>query len=394
MTNNNIINFNNMKHSNRLLVLNMLLRNGKMSRADIARELKCDGTTITHIVRELLKKDLVKSAGIAEIPGGGRPKELITLNPDSRQAIGISLEPPYITGIITGLTGKISFCEKVYLGKDIAHEELINILKKLGNNLVSRTEEGKLLGIGIATFGVFSPEQHKVIASKFFPAIENLNFMDLFRKEFGIEPEIIDNSYAKALTEINLSEPGGKSTKNFMLLDLGTGIALVNVCAGIPILGPGGYIGEFGHTLVNSGGEKCHCGRTGCLEMLCSMPVLEKGVSEASGEKNISFEKIVSLYQKGERKVAGIIDKSAEVLGAAVGNMLTALPTDEIIFTGRLMELGDKYFAVLEKSIRSTAFPLFVEKTRISKSRAPDENGALGACSVVLKSFFDGQDVE
>jgi hypothetical protein len=34
----------------------MLLRNGPMSRVDITRKLKCDGTTITHIIREWIRK--------------------------------------------------------------------------------------------------------------------------------------------------------------------------------------------------------------------------------------------------------------------------------------------------------------------------------------------------
>lgn len=380
-----------MKHANRMLVLNMLLQNGQMSRADITRNLKCDGTTITHIIRDLLKKDLVQSAGMAEIPGGGRPKELITLNPESRQAIGISFEPPYITGIIAGLTGKINFCEKIYLGTDISQEELQNIVRKLAMNLFFRVESKKLLGIGIGTWGVLSSEKHKVIKSNYFPAIENLNLYDMFQDEFNIAPEIIDSTYAKALAEISLSESDKKNTKNFMLIDVGVGIALLNICAGIPVVGSKGYIGEFGHTIIVPEGEKCYCGRKGCLETLCAIPAIEKKISEALKQKNISFEKIISLYKSGEKKVETIINKSAEILGTAVGNMATALPTDEIIFTGRLVELGDKYFNVLDKSIHKTTFPLFIEKTIISKSRNPEENAALGACSLILKYFFKGK---
>ena len=221
MANNNILNLNNMKHKNRFLVLNKLLENGPMSRVDITRELKCDGTTITHIVRDLYKQELVHSAGMAE-PSGGRPKELIALNADSRQAIGISFEPPYITGIVSGLTGKINFCEKLYLSTDISSDKLVELVKKLAGNLISRVKLENLLGIGLSTFGVLSRKKHEVIYSSYFPAIKDIRFIELFQNEFHIVPEIIDNTHAKALAEIGFSTAAGKQeTQNFVLFDIG-----------------------------------------------------------------------------------------------------------------------------------------------------------------------------
>ena len=388
MTTKNILNLDNMKHTNRMLVLDMLLRNGAMSRVDITRELKCDGTTITHIIRDLSRQGLVRSAGMAE-PSGGRPKELIALDPDSRQAIGISFEPPYVTGIITGLTGKINFCEKIYLSVDISSGELVDIIKKLTGNLISRTERKKLLGIGLTTFGLLSPEENKVINSNYFPAIKDIPFIDIFMKEFDLVPSIIDNAYAKAIAEINFSETvRSGEMRNFILLDIGVGLVLLNICRGVPVLGSGGYVGEFGHIIINPEGKKCYCGRKGCLETQCSIPAIEREVSAVL--KNISFDKIVSLYKQGEKRVEKIVNNSAMILGNVTGNMLTVLPTDEIIFTGRLLEFGDKYLAVLEEGIRKTAFPLFMKKTRMLKSRNPEENAALGACSIILNSFFEG----
>lgn len=385
-TSNSILNFSNMKHSNRLLVLNLLNENRAMSRVDITRALNCDGTTITHIIRDLMKEDLVRSAGMAE-PAGGRPKQLISLNPDGRQVIGLSFEPPYVTGIVSNLGGKISFCEKVHLPIDISPDDLSGITRKLAAKLISRTEEKKLIGIGVATFGVFSAEEHKVVSSKYFPGIKDLDFSELIGGECGIKPEIADSSYTKALAEMSFSDKG---RKDFMLLDIGPGIGLINVRNRVPEVSSTGYIGEFGHSIINPNGEICFCGRRGCLETVASISAIEKKVSLALGQKSIAFDRIVSLYAEGERKVSKIVNNAARELGTAVGNMATVLPTSEIIFTGRLLELGDAYFAELEKSIRETAFPLFMERTKISKSGKSEENAALGACSLILNSFFKG----
>lgn len=390
MASKNIVNLNNMKHANRFLVLGMLLENGPMSRVDITRALKCDGTTITHIVRDLAGQGLVESAGMGE-PNGGRPKELIALNSSSRQVIGISLEPPYVTGIISGLSGKIEFCEKLYLSAGISSEKLVELVKKLAAGLLSRVERDKLLGIGLSTFGILSPKKHEVVYSNYFPAIKDVPFIELFHEEFNVMPEIVDNTHAKALAEIGFSTAGGKREgQNFILFDIGIGISLLNVCNGVPVIGANGYFGEFGHIILDPDGKNCYCGRKGCLETLTAIPALENEVSSALGNKDISFDKIVSLYREGDKRVEKIINNSAGILGTAAGNMLTVLPTDKAVFTGRLMELGDGYFSALEKSIRKTAFPLFVDKAEISKSRRSEENAALGACSIILKAFFNG----
>jgi predicted NBD/HSP70 family sugar kinase len=384
-TKDSILNFSNMKHTNRRLVLKLLYKNGRMSRVDITRKLKCDGTTITRIIRDLLKEDLVRLAGRAE-SDKGRPKEFISLNPDSRQMIGLSFEPPYVTGIVSNLTGNISFCEKIHLSIDVSSGDLIDIVKGLAARLIQRTNNGKLLGIGVATFGVFYAREQKVVSSNYFPAIKDIDFCGLIGGEFGVNPEIIDSSYAKALAEMNFS---GHRRKDFMLLDIGAGIGLINVRGGVPEISSSGYIGEFGHTIISRQGDACSCGRRGCLETLASISAIEKKVSAALGQKAVTFDRIAVMYAEGEHNVTKIVNDSAIALGMAVGNMATALPTSEIIFTGRLMKLGDSYFAELEKSIRETAFPIFMENTKISKSEGTDENAALGACFLILSSFFE-----
>jgi predicted NBD/HSP70 family sugar kinase len=390
MANKNILNFNNIKQTNQFLVLNMLLEHGPMSRVDISRELKCDGTTITHIIRNLMQQNLIKSLGMAK-PSGGRPKELIVLNSESKQAIGISFEFPYITGIITGLTGEIEFSEKIYAPQNISSEKLLSTVKKLTLKLISITKPQKLLGIGIATCGVFFPTENRVINSNYFPAIRNLNFTDMFQAEFNISPEIIASSHAKALAEIRFSTIFKKNEiPNFILVNIDIGISLLNVCDSIPMIGKNSYLGEFGHIVIDPEGEKCYCGHQGCLESFCSIPAIKKKIAKALARKNVSFDEIISLYRQGNDKVVKLINSSAEVLGTAVGNVMTIFPSNKIIFTGRMMKLGNRYFEVLKKNIYQTTFPLFIKKSEILCSQDLENDAARGACAVILKSFFDG----
>jgi predicted NBD/HSP70 family sugar kinase len=107
--------------------------------------------------------------------------------------------------------------------------------------------------------------------------------------------------------------------------------------------------------------------------------------------EDISFERITELYKAGDPAVEAVVRKAADAIGTAAGNIFTTLPAAGIILTGHLMSLGGKYFSAVEESIRKTAFPLFMEKTVVSESKHSGDNAAFGACSVILRSFFEGR---
>jgi len=381
----NILNLSNMKYNNRRLVLSRLLKNGHMSRVDLTRALGCDGTTITHIIRDLIQQKLVRRSGLTQ-NSRGRPKELITINSQSRQVIGLSFEPPFLTGVIADLTGTIEHCQQISLTADISPTQLKKDILMLTSGLIARNKRNNLLGIGIGTFGVLSAREKKVILSNFFPAIKEIDLSALFQKEYDILPHIIDNTYAKALAEMGVSD---YSRSNFILLDVGAGIALLYVCEGQPVTGAREFLGEFGHIKIIAGGLPCYCGKKGCLETISSIDSLEKKAATVLGEKAVSFTDICAFYQQRNPVIVKIVDEAAHTLGMAVANMATVLPTDEIIFSGRLMEIGNAFFQKLEKNIRDAAFDLLLEKTRISISSKSEEKAALGACLPILRAFYE-----
>ncbi len=386
MTKNAVINLKNMRRSNRLLVLSMLRDYGPVSRTDLTRRLKCDGTTITHIVRDLQRENLIVSKGSVNFTGG-RPKELLDLNQDAMNAIGISFEPPYISGVISDLRGNIKFCERILVGTSVSSSELSGMAIKLMTSLLAKTDPEKLIGTGIGTYGVLVPDTKTVVASGFFPSIKGIHWMELFQEKFNITPEVIDSTLAKALYEIHLNNGNG-SNSNFLLIDAGFGIACVTVMNGVPVTSPAGYIGEFGHTIAEPGGKLCCCGRKGCLEAVASL----QAIVEKTGKywkKKAPVEEIIMKYNAGDNTTVKIVNDSAKTIGFATGNLLTTFPTCKIIFTGQMTNFGKKYFNVFAETVEQTAFPLFMGNTKISMAQNHDDNATLGACSLVLKKYFE-----
>ena len=123
MKKNNILNNDQMRNRNRLAVLNLLKNQGATSRSELTRQLACDGTTVTNIVRSLTTDGFIKSLGSAGVTRG-RPRKLIGLNESACHAIGVSLSPRMLCGTIVNFIGETVFQEKVHLEKSISRETL------------------------------------------------------------------------------------------------------------------------------------------------------------------------------------------------------------------------------------------------------------------------------
>lgn len=387
----NVFNHSSMKQLNQLAVLNLLRCNGAMSRAELTRELSCDGTTITNIIRELMEHNLVISRGSVASAQPGRPKELLELNSSAKQVIGISFDPRFICGVVTDLNGKLIFHKEIHFEPEISQHKFLALLQALNSALLNNVSEEKLLGVGIGTFGPLVPNENIVRDSGNFPAVENLNMLEYFSSQFKIMPAILDGTSAKVIAEL-WHDAQEEEKKNFILIDAGIGIGAIIVTKGKLLNSENEYIGEFGHTVYDPNGKTCKCGLKGCLETLAAIPALEENVAVKLGLPGISFDTIIMKYQSGDPAVKNVVENSAKWLGIAIANLTNLLVPERIILSGLLQNLGDNYLELLREKAEEFTFPTFRKKhISIQKSRFGSESAALGAAIYLLRRYFDGQ---
>lgn len=378
-----------MRHINLRAVLDLLRRKGALSRVEITQALGCDGTTVTNIVRDLLKHDLVRSGGACFSTKAGRPRELLELNPDHRQVVGLSFDPRFVMGILTNLQGGISVREQVFFDSELSQKELLKIAGGLVERLLSNADGDRLIGIGIGTFGMLPPEEKVITKATHFPAMEGLDMSGFFMKEFNMRPMLVDSTFAKALAEMGLKRQRDETTSDFLLLDIGMGIGCSTVLRGELLCGASGYVGEFGHTVFDINGEECQCGHRGCLETLASIPAIEKSVSEKVGGAKLRFNTIVEKYQAGEDVAVEAVNEAARWMGVGVANLINFLNPAEIILSGRLLQLGESYVDAVRRTVEEFALAPFSKDLEITVSSLGEEGAALGAAELLLGDFFE-----
>jgi glucokinase len=147
----------------------------------------------------------------------------------------------------------------------------------------------------------------------------------------------------------------------------GTGVGGGIILDGKPWLGLGGA-GEIGHVVVDVHGERCPCGRRGCMEAYAGRNALERKARELhddEGEKTDLFK--IARKRGRERLTSGIwaaaleredpvacklIDRAVKMLGAGVASVNNVLDVEVIILGGGLgVRLGQPYADRIAKAM-------------------------------------------
>jgi glucokinase len=177
----------------------------------------------------------------------------------------------------------------------------------------------------------------------------------------------------------------------------GTGVGGGIVLDGRPWVGRG-TAGEIGHIVVRIGGERCGCGRRGCMEAYAGRAAMERRArrAEAKGTKTKLFQ---IMEQRGRTRLASgvweralkhgdelavrLVDEAIEALGAGVASVQNVLDVEAIVIGGGLgIRLGEPY----AQRIREAMLPHLFDDANppvVQVAALGDLGGAIGAALLV-----------
>ena len=144
------------KDFNTTMLLNSIIVNQPISRADLAKMNNLNKTTTSAIVTNLINDKLVYESGVGESTvGGGRKPILLKFNYKSALAISLELGSNYINSAIAYLNGDIIHYNTVVnieINKKNIHQQLVKEIDELLKK-TPKTPNG-LVGISVAVHGV------------------------------------------------------------------------------------------------------------------------------------------------------------------------------------------------------------------------------------------------
>jgi N-acetylglucosamine repressor len=378
------------KMHNRALVLDTIRRNGSISRIEISRQTLLTPTAVSDIIRQLASMKLIREKG-EDISTGGRKPILLELNSDACYAIGIDIDEHKATGIILNLAAETVHVSSLDIG-DKDEDKVIGVIINLIEDMVQGygITMDKVLGIGLGVPGMVDKKTGRVL---YAPNLgwKNFPIIDKIKNSFKVPMLLENEAWATGIAEywVGLA----KQWKNFVCINIRTGVGSGIFINGGIYTGACGTAGEVGHSTVAHDGPLCSCGNRGCLESMVSTPALVKRYEERLNLGHGStLQEIISSYGKGNRAVKDVLEETGVYIGIGIANVINILNPSSIILGGDITTYGHIILDTIKDTVRKRALDVPASNTEIFISQLGLLGPAIGAGAIVLKNAFSFSD--
>ena len=210
---------------------------------------------------------------------------------------------------------------------------------------------------------------------------------------YGI-PCRIDND-VKSATRAERVWGVGQFSKNFVYINVGTGIAVGTVVNGRQIRGSHFNAGEAGHMRVGVNvGIPCACGRTDCVETIASGMGIDKCARLLSGKyetklnipvkngERVNVQEVVDLCKAGDPLCTVLVRNAADGIANLIMNMVRVTDPDTVVLGGSIVAneyIFDRINAALNQNTMR-----FVTHGVVLTKLNPQFVGLLGAVAIAM----------
>jgi len=345
---------------NRALVLQSLYRTSGLSRADVAREVGLTRVTISDLVSDLIDEGLVIELGVRSDARPGKPATVLDINRSGFTIVGIDLSyDAMFRGALMDLDGTVLHREQVE-SRGLTGDAGVEAIRGLLDRLLAQATT-PVLGIGVGSPGVVDAEGTILSAPNF--GWSGLPLQALLAEHTGLPVQVANDANVAALAERTF----GEGQDDMMLIRVGRGLGSGLVVGGIPVQGARSAAGEIGHVVVGTdGGQRCACGKDGCLETWLAIPRLEARLAAEGADRD------------------AVLAESGERLGIAIAPIVGALNLAEVILTGPSELLGGTLLNSTAETLRSRTMADFHGNLALRMTTLGRDIIVLGAAVMVL----------
>jgi glucokinase len=175
--------------------------------------------------------------------------------------LGIDIGGTKILGGLVSPQGEVLFEQRVPTRKEHLLADLVDVAK-----IISAKAGPQTLGIGVGMTGYIDRINGTLIRSMNM-GLTNIPIANALNEATGLPVYVENDVHAATIGEIHFG--AGRSHKDFLLFNAGTGLATGMVFNGRLHRGASNYAGENGHISSDqSGSTICRCGMSGCTEAL------------------------------------------------------------------------------------------------------------------------------
>ncbi len=371
------------RHINQARVLRLLKEQGTLSRAELARFLNLNRSTLTFVTGELLKRELIMEAGEPFVTQAtGRPGTGLKLNPEGAYFLGAEIGAERVHLVLINLEGSITRRQTAKLRSN-EPKAVASVLLHLVQSVWRDELKGstRLRGIGVAVSALVDAQGVVRIAPTF--GWDRVDLKGILQPQLDIPVLVENDAKGAALAELSFGGRVGQSDICLLFLDVGVGAGVI-VDRKI-FRGSNGLAGEIGHLSLDPAQNR-RAEKMGFLETQLGRDSLLAAYRRAGGEAR-NLGGLIRDLKKEKPPAKKVVKAWGEWLTLAIRNLADLFNPRLVVLAGPLSEL----FPFVEQDVRSRLqarhFPT-VEELEIAVSAFGEDSSALGGAALVYDQIF------
>jgi len=362
---------------NRRIVLDVIRRQGRISRREIVDLVSLSPQTVANITNDLQTIGLVVARRLKGAKSRGQPPIAFELNPNAGNSIGISLEPGRVSAGLVNLVGEILERREVDINTHDQRRVLATVMGLIRELRRRPAAAKRLWGIGVALPGPLVKTDISFIGPTTLEGWSDLAVLDELRDASRLQVFYSIDSVAAALGETLFGV--ARTLDNFFYMHFGVGLGGTLVVNRSAYRGASGNATEIGHIPAVPGGKPCYCGNAGCLERYLSLQSLAEalGVSEAPDRDALI---VAELERNTDVALQAWCREAADRLRDAVCVIENMLDPLTIVIGGSAPKLlVERLVSLAEPLHHSVRGGVASPTTRILLSERQEDSSILGA---------------
>lgn len=375
-------NLEDLRRQNLGAVLSLVHANRSMTRAEITHATGLNRSTVATIVAELESLDLVSVSQPSDTKRVGRPSTVVTPS-DNYIAVAVNPDTDAITIGVVAMGGRVLRHFRFDVEQSPTPTQTVSTLSALLRGL-ELSEGAVVLGVGIALPGLVGARDGIVRVAPHL-GWKDEPLVEMVAEATGLPTWAANDATCGVVAEGQFGEAAGAD--NIVYLNGGSGgIGGGAIVGGQLLAGEGGFSGELGHTLVNSGGLRCHCGAIGCLETEVNRDALLQAAGLGPHEVDRLGERLRAGYGVDDA-ITDTLNRQVDFLGIALRNFVNTFNPGIVILGGFLAAVHDASGDALQRVVATTALPGPASEVRIISSDLQD-NLLIGAGELVFQTVL------
>ncbi len=339
-----------MRRRNAESILQAVRQQPGLSRADVARVCDLAKSTVSSVVDELVKSELVDETGSKESSRGRRPVGLM-FNPNSRVAVGLSLDHNRLVIVLCNLDGIVQAVRTKKLTRRNNLQSVASIVLPELQRLLADQDlvPSKIAGAGLAVPGPLPSVPAACTEG------DKLNYESL-RKQLARELKcsvVIDsNTNMAALAESRLG--AARDCEEALVVRLGQEVRSALIVDHKLLKGAQGRAGELGHVKAPGIERACKCGKRGCINSVAATDAILSRC-QSSGAQFDDIDEVISSAIGGDRHCREALIDAGLAVGYGIAICINILAPPHLILTGRLVAAGNLLLDPLREAITKFA---------------------------------------